>query len=86
MVKPKGSNRFYFSNAEIDQLIADQMNTVDPKKRYEICRQAQIKVMEEAPIIPIAALHQVIGVRSRVEGIIVLATDHVLATKARFKK
>jgi ABC-type transport system substrate-binding protein len=86
MVKPKGSNRFYFSNAEVDKLIAEQMNTVDPKKRYEICKEGQIKVMEEAPIIPIAELHQVIGVRSNVQGIIVLATDHVLATKARFKK
>ncbi len=86
MVKPKGSNRFYFSNAEVDKLIEEQMNTVDPKQRYEICKQCQIKVMEEAPMIPIAALYQVIGVRSNVEGIVVLATDHVLATQAHFKK
>jgi ABC-type transport system substrate-binding protein len=86
LFKPKGSNRFYYVNKEVDQLIEKQTDTVDAKKRYEVCKQAQIKIMQDAPIIPIAAIHQVIGVRSNVKGVIVLGTDHVLATEAYFAK
>jgi len=86
MFKPKGSNRFFYSDKTVDQLIEKQTDTVDPKERYEVCKQAQIKIMQDAPMIPIAALYQIIGVRSNVKDVIVLGTDHVLVTKAYIQK
>ena len=86
MFKPKGSNRFFLVDKKLDELIDKQTDTVDPKERYEVCKQAQIRIMQDAPMIPIAALYQVIGIRSNVKGVIVLGTDHVLVTKAYIKK
>ena len=47
------NNNTGWSNEEYDQLIRDAKTEIDPEKRLEILRQAEVILMREMPVLPI---------------------------------
>lgn len=50
----KGNNNFsFYDNKEVDKLLEDARKETDENKRFELYRQAEKKILEDAPIVPI---------------------------------
>lgn len=50
----KGNNNMtFYSNPEVDKLLEEARKETNEEKRYELYREAEKKILEDAPIIPI---------------------------------
>jgi peptide/nickel transport system substrate-binding protein len=58
---PPGFNTSYWSNEEVEKLIAEGLNTPDPEVAKAAYMRAQEIVMEEAPIVPVCHRQQIFG-------------------------
>ncbi|MFP7287843.1 ABC transporter substrate-binding protein [Shouchella clausii] len=48
-----GSNQMFFSNEEVDALLAEAKTTIDPDERAALYEEAQLIIHEEAPMVPL---------------------------------
>lgn len=50
----KGNNNMtFYSNPEVDKLLEEARKETDEEKRHELYREAEKKILEDAPIVPI---------------------------------
>lgn len=50
----KGNNNMtFYSNPEVDKLLEEARKETNEEKRYELYREAEKKILEDAPIVPI---------------------------------
>ncbi|HEX7039637.1 MAG TPA: ABC transporter substrate-binding protein [Trueperaceae bacterium] len=61
-------NRSMYSNAEVDALIAQQRNEMDPQARQAIIEEIVARLTEDVPRLMVRARTQVQAVRSNIEG------------------
>lgn len=66
-----GGNRVWYTNEKVDELLEAGMRETDPIKRYNLYREAQIIIAEEAPWVFIQFGEQAIGVRKEVSGFVI---------------
>jgi peptide/nickel transport system substrate-binding protein len=59
-----------YSNAELDQWLAEATRTGDDNRRTELYTLAQRRIMEQALILPIRDYTNVVGLNSNVDGLI----------------
>ena len=64
-----GNNTFY-NNAEVDKLIEEGMREINPKRRIEIYRKAEEKIVEDAPWVFLYHGVNIFLVRKNVQGFI----------------
>jgi len=63
-----GTNVLFYSNAEVDSLLASGRAELDQEKRIEIYRSLQQRVFEDSPWLPLAHARQVIGAHPELRG------------------
>lgn len=64
---PPGFNTSYWSNEELEKLIAEALNTPDPEVAKAAYMRAQEIVMEQAPIVPVCHRQQIYGYSKRIQ-------------------
>ncbi|MDH4136825.1 MAG: ABC transporter substrate-binding protein [Anaerolineae bacterium] len=72
-----GLNTMFYSNPELDGLIAEQRATLDPAKRCEVVKSAQEIIMEDAPQIYLYYEPQIHAKRTEVKDFIISVTERV---------
>ncbi|MBW2146227.1 MAG: glutathione ABC transporter substrate-binding protein [Deltaproteobacteria bacterium] len=82
---PKGSNRFYYKNPEVDKYIEEGMKTADREKRKEVYRKAQEALVNDPPWVMLHDMVQSVGVVENLENITVWPLEIVLVKDAYFK-
>lgn len=75
---PPNSNRAFYNNAEVDQLLENAKVEVDENTRLEMYQQAQKIIMEEAAWTFLYYPKQALTYRSNISGIDMLPTEHIL--------
>lgn len=63
------SNYSHYNNPAVDQLFEQGAGEVDPAKRGEIYKKAQVQIAEDAPIYPIAYTKTIVAVSKQFGGI-----------------
>ncbi|MCL4554778.1 MAG: ABC transporter substrate-binding protein, partial [Actinobacteria bacterium] len=63
-----GGNRSRYSNPKVDDLLLQAQQTMDESKRFELYKQAQEIVSDDAPIVPISHGNAMAATRSNVKG------------------
>ena len=58
-----------YSDPELDAMIENGNGAVDPAERMEYFREAQVRIMEQALVLPIYDYAVLIGVNNRVQGL-----------------
>lgn len=58
-----------FADPELDRLLEDAEITLDPELRTALYRQAQVRIMEQALILPIYDYALLVGIDRRIEGL-----------------
>jgi ABC-type transport system substrate-binding protein len=79
---PAGSNRAFYSNPEVDQLL-EQGRTAEAGEREGIYADAIRILWEDAPWLYLYSESQVTAVREGVEGVIIHPAERIIATYAR---
>lgn len=79
---PPNSNRAFYNNQEVDQLLDSAKTEVDETKRKDMYKQAQETIMEEAAWTFLYYPKQALTYRSNVSGIEMLPTEHILLENA----
>lgn len=82
---PKVNNYTYYSNKKVDELIVLGMTTADQKKRFEIYKEAQKLIMQDAPWVFLHNMDQTVGVKKGLKGVVVSPLELVLVRSASFK-
>jgi len=82
---PKGSNRFFYKNPEVDKYIEAGMKTADLQERREAYRKAQEILVNEVPWLMLHDMVQSVGVAENLENITVWPIEIVLVKDAYFK-
>lgn len=72
---PKGGNRAYYKNPEVDELIIAGMKEVNPEKRKEYYKKAQEIIMKDAPWLFLHVQKDVIAYRANVKNVIELPLE-----------
>ncbi len=72
---PKGPNRAFYKNPEVDKLIMEGMTTVDPEKRKEAYRKAQEIIMKDAPWLFLHVQKNVIAYRTNIKNVVELPLE-----------
>ena len=80
---PPNSNRAFFNNAEVDQLLENAKVEVNSEKRADLYKQAQKIIMEEAGWTFLYYPKQALAYRSNISGIEMLPTEHILLAKVQ---
>lgn len=65
---PPGFNTSYWTDPEVEELVAGALTTPDPEEAKANYMRAQEIVMEQAPIVPVCHKQQIYGVSNRVHG------------------
>lgn len=78
---PPNSNRAFYNNKEVDQLLENAKIEVDETARKELYKQAQAKIMEEAAWTFLYYPKQALTYRSNISGVEMLPTEHILLEK-----
>lgn len=63
-----GTNVLFYTNSEVDRLIAEARREIDQAKRIESYRSLQETIFEDAPWLPLAHARQVVGVHPLLQG------------------
>ena len=82
---PSGSNRPFYKNERVDELLDMARTTPDPDARLAAYKEAMEIIMEDAPWLYLHAETQLTAIRAEVEGVIVHPTERILAHNARFR-
>ncbi len=75
---PKGSNRGFYTNPKVDQLLEQGLAESNPSKRLQIYKELQEFLIEESPTMYLYAIELVYGFSSNVQGVVLLPTQHLL--------
>ena len=75
---PKGSNRGFYKNEKVDQLLEQGLAESTPAKRLQIYKGLQEFLIEESPTMYLYAIELVYGIRSNVTGVLFMPTQHLL--------
>jgi peptide/nickel transport system substrate-binding protein len=62
------NNRNYWSDPEVDKLIADQRKEMDPQKRTALVRRVAAKIREQVPDFALRWRRAVLGISKKVKG------------------
>lgn len=79
---PPNSNRAFYNNSQVDQLLENSKTEVDENKRMEMYKEAEQIIMDEAPWTFLYYPKQALTYRSNISGIEMLPTEHILFEKA----
>ena len=79
------TRRIQFSHPEVDRLLAAQAGEFDPAKRVDLLKQAQVKIMEEMPVVFLFQYEDTYGVGNRVD-FRPRMDEHVFAWDAQLKR
>src|SRR5690606_11648055 len=82
---PRGSNRTFYKNDRVDELLNLARTTPDPEARLAAYKEAMEIIMEDAPWLFLHAETQLTAIRTEVEGVIVHPTERIMAHGARFR-
>lgn len=82
---PTGSNRSFYSNPSVDELLELARTNPNPSVRQATYREAMAMIMQDAPWLFLHAEVQLTAVRDEVEGVVIHPTERVMAHTARFK-
>ncbi|HAU5565316.1 TPA: glutathione ABC transporter substrate-binding protein [Serratia fonticola] len=82
---PTSYNVSYFSNPDVDKAIAGGLATADPARRGEAYAEAQKLLWKEAPVAFLGTPDNLVGKRSNLTGVSMLADGNFLYTQAAFK-
>jgi len=82
---PTGSNRAFYSNPRVDELLDMARTTPDEAVRRAAYREAMQIIMEDAPWLFLHAETQITAIRTNVEGVIVHPTERIIASHARIR-
>ncbi|NJO83292.1 MAG: ABC transporter substrate-binding protein [Blastochloris sp.] len=72
------TNRYFYSNAELDALLVEARQTFDSETRAALYNDAQRLIMEDAPIIPLYVPETLVVVGDRVQNVDLLHSHVVL--------
>lgn len=79
---PDGSNRAFYSNAEVDALLEEARTNTDPDRREEIYAQVLQILHDEAAWLFLHSETQLVAVRDNVQGLVIHPTERILAFNA----
>lgn len=82
---PTGSSRSFYSNPDVDELLALARSNPNPSVRQATYREAMAMIMQDAPWLFLHAEVQLTAVRNEVEGVVVHPTERIMAHDASFK-
>ncbi|WP_416411193.1 glutathione ABC transporter substrate-binding protein [Pantoea sp. App145] len=82
---PTSYNVSYYSNPAVDKAIAGGLATADPAKRGVAYAEAQKLLWKDAPVAFLGAPDNLVGKRSNLTGVSMLADGNFLYTQAAFK-
>ncbi|ORM61733.1 glutathione ABC transporter substrate-binding protein [Pantoea rodasii] len=82
---PTSYNVSYFSNPDVDKAIAGGLATADPAKRGEAYAEAQKLLWKDAPVAFLGTPDNLVGKRSNLSGVSMLADGNFIYTLASFK-
>ncbi len=77
------TNRFFYSNEQVDTLFEEAMHTLDEDKREQLYIDVQKIILQEAPWQPLYMPVDVLAFNKRVDDIVVGAMGRVLLNDAR---
>lgn len=69
-VPPRGANRGFYKNSEVDRLLEEGRRTLDPQKRREIYHTVQKILAEELPYISLWYPHNIVVMNRSIVGFI----------------
>ena len=78
-----GSSSSYFSNPEMDELVAEASRLTDPQERLDLFAQAAAIAHDQAPWIYLYAQTDIYGISDRVEGLVPGADESLPLYSAR---
>ena len=82
---PLGDNASFYSNPALDEVIRKAMTEPDPQKRDKFYQEGQQILHDDAVIIPLHVLQQIVAKSSKVEGVKILPIEIVLLKDAYLK-
>jgi len=85
-IVPAGSNRTFYSNKRVDELIEIGMTEVDQDKRRAAYKEAQKIISEEAPWVVMFVMPNLIGYSEKVENLAISPLEMTLVTHETVKK
>ena len=75
---PPNSNRAFYNNAEVDQLLEGAKTEVDEQVRMEMYKNAEQLIMDDAAWTFLYYPKQALTYRSNISGIEMLPTEHIM--------
>lgn len=81
---PMGSNRSFYSNPEVDQLLADARTIANQELREPMYHQAVALLWEDAPWLFLHLQAELTGIRNEVSGVVVYPTTGIQLHNAAF--
>lgn len=85
-IVPAGSNRTFYSNARVDELIEIGMTETDQEKRRLAYKEAQEIISEEAPWVVMFVMPNLIGFSDKVENLKISPLEMTLVSHETVKK
>jgi len=85
-IVPVGSNRTFYSNERVDELIEIGMTETDQDKRRAAYKEAQEIISEEAPWVVMFVMPNLIGSSEKVENLAISPLEMTLVTYETMKK
>lgn len=82
---PAGSNRSFYSNAEVDALLDEARTNPDPAAREQIYEDAMKVIWDDAAWLFLHSETQLVAVRDNVEGLVIHPTERILAFTTTLK-
>jgi len=79
---PDGSNRSFYSNPEVDDLLDEARTNPDPEVREELYAEALQIIHDDAPWLFLHSETQLVAVNDDVQGLVIHPTERVLAFDA----
>jgi peptide/nickel transport system substrate-binding protein len=79
---PDGSNRAFYANPAVDELLAEGRTNPDPEAREQIYAEALEIIHEDAPWLFLHSETQLVAVNDDVQGLVIHPTERVLAFEA----
>ncbi len=76
---PKGSNRFFYSDPDFDELLTKATTAVDTKDRDENLKKAQELIVKDAPAIFLIAPKEIVGMSAKLSGLVNLPLEMTFA-------
>ena len=79
---PAGSNRAFYSNPAVDELLEEARTSTDRDRREELYAEILAILHDDAPWLFLHSETQLVAVRDSVEGLVIHPTERVLAFNA----